>query len=248
MAGHSQFKNIMHRKGAQDKKRAKIFTRLIRELTVAAKASADPDSNPRLRTAIAAARAANMPKDNIDRVLKKATGGGEETNYEEIRYEGYGPGGVAIIIDALTDNRNRTASEVRAAFSKYGGNLGETNSVGFMFDRIGWISYPKDLVSSEAAFEAAVESGASDVEATQSSYEFICSPEEFNNVREYLEDEYGQPESAGLSWKPQSTVELSADQASTLLKLLDVLDDNDDVQSTAANFEISDEVLEKLTN
>lgn len=248
MAGHSQFKNIMHRKGAQDKKRAKIFTRLIRELTVAAKASADPDSNPRLRTAIAAARAANMPKDNIDRVLKKATGGGEETNYEEIRYEGYGPGGVAIIIDALTDNRNRTASEVRAAFSKYGGNLGETNSVGFMFDRIGLISYPKDLVSNEAAFEAAVESGASDVEATQSSYEFICSPEEFNNVREYLEDEYGQPESAGLSWKPQSTVELSADQASTLLKLLDVLDDNDDVQSTAANFEISDEVLEKLTN
>ena len=248
MAGHSQFKNIMHRKGAQDKKRAKIFTRLIRELTVAAKAGADPDSNPRLRTAIAAARAANMPKDNIDRVLKKATGGGEETNYEEIRYEGYGPGGVAIIVDALTDNRNRTASEVRAAFSKYGGNLGETNSVGFMFDRIGLISYPKDLVSSEAAFEAAVESGASDVEATQSSYDFICSPEEFNNVREYLEDEYGQPESAGLSWKPQSTVELSADQASTLLKLLDVLDDNDDVQSTAANFEISDEVLEKLTN
>ena len=248
MAGHSQFKNIMHRKGAQDKKRAKIFTRLIRELTVAAKAGADPDSNPRLRTAIAAARAANMPKDNIDRVLKKATGGGEETNYEEIRYEGYGPGGVAIIVDALTDNRNRTASEVRAAFSKYGGNLGETNSVGFMFDRIGLISYPKDLVSSEAAFEAAVESGASDVEATQSSYEFICSTEEFNNVREYLEDEYGQPESAGLSWKPQSTVELSADQASTLLKLLDVLDDNDDVQSTAANFEISDEVLEKLTN
>jgi len=248
MAGHSQFKNIMHRKGAQDKKRAKIFTRLIRELSVAAKAGADPDSNPRLRTAIAAARAANMPKDNIDRVLKKATGGGEETNYEEIRYEGYGPGGVAIIVDALTDNRNRTASEVRAAFSKYGGNLGETNSVGFMFDRIGLISYPRDLGSSEAAFEAAVESGASDVEATQSGYEFICSTEEFNNVREYLEDEYGPPVSAGLSWKPQSTVELSADQATTLLHLLDVLDDNDDVQSTAANFEISDEVLEKLTN
>jgi len=247
MAGHSQFKNIMHRKGAQDKKRAKIFTRLIRELTVAAKAGADPDSNPRLRTAIAAARAANMPKDNIDRVLKKATGGGEETNYEEIRYEGYGPGGVAIIVDALTDNRNRTASEVRAAFSKYGGNLGETNSVGFMFDRIGLISYPKDLGSSEVAFEAAVEAGALDVEATQAGYEFICSTDEFNNVREYLEEEYGPPESAGLSWKPQSTVELSADQASTLLKLLDVLDDNDDVQSTAANFEISDDVLEKLT-
>ena len=247
MAGHSQFKNIMHRKGAQDKKRAKIFTRLIRELTVAAKAGADPDSNPRLRTAIAAARAANMHKDNIDRVLKQATGGGEETNYEEIRYEGYGPGGVAIIVDALTDNRNRTASEVRAAFSKYGGNLGETNSVGFMFDRIGLISYPKDLGSSEAAFEAAVESGASDVEATQDCYEFICGTDEFKNVREYLEEEYGPPESAGLSWKPQSTVELSADQASTLLKLLDVLDDNDDVQSTAANFEISDDVLEKLT-
>ena len=246
MAGHSQFKNIMHRKGAQDKKRAKIFTRLIRELTVAAKAGADPDSNPRLRTAIAAARAANMPKDNIDRVLKKAAGGGEETNYEEIRYEGYGPGGVAIIVDALTDNRNRTASEVRAAISKYGGNLGETSSVGFMFDRIGLISYPKDLGSSEAAFEAAVEAGASDVEATQAGYEFICSTDEFNNVREYLEEEYGPPESAGLSWKPQSTVELSADQASTLLKLLDVLDDNDEVQSTAANFEISDDVMEKL--
>ena len=249
MAGHSHWAGIKHKKGKADKQRSKIFSKLSKEITVAAKlGSKDADTNPRLRSAIQAARAANMPKDNIDRVLKKATGGGEETNYEEIRYEGYGPGGVAIIIDALTDNRNRTASEVRAAFSKYGGNLGETNSVGFMFDRIGLISYPKDLVSSEAAFEAAVESGASDVEATQSSYEFICSPEEFNNVREYLEDEYGQPESAGLSWKPQSTVELSADQASTLLKLLDVLDDNDDVQSTAANFEISDEVLEKLTN
>ena len=249
MAGHSKFKNIMHRKGAQDKKRAKQFSRLGREISVAVKVGGDDqESNIRLRSAISSAKNLNMPKDNIERAIKKGQGNDPDSNYEEVRYEGYGPDGVAIIVEALTNNKNRTAAEIRSTFSKYGGNLGETNSVGFMFDRIGLISYPRDLGSSEAAFEAAVESGASDVEATQSGYEFICSTEEFNNVREYLEDEYGPPVSAGLSWKPQSTVELSADQATTLLQLLDVLDDNDDVQSTAANFEISDEVLEKLTN
>ena len=247
MAGHSQFKNIMHRKGAQDKKRAKIFTRLIRELTVAVKAGADPESNPRLRSAVAAARAANMPKDNIERVLKKASGDGDETTYDEIRYEGYGPGGVAIIVDALTDNRNRPASEVRAAFSKYGGNLGETNSVSFMFDRVGLISYSTELGSHDLAFEAAIESGSDNVETTREGFEFICDTEDFNSVREYLEEHYGPAESANLAWKPQTTVALAVDQATTLMKLLEALDDNDDVQLVSANFEISDEIMEKLT-
>ena len=247
MAGHSQFKNIMHRKGAQDKKRAKIFTRLIRELTVAVKAGADTDSNPRLRSAVAAARAANMPKDNIERVLKKASGGGDETHYDEIRYEGYGPGGVAIIVDALTDNRNRTASEVRAAFSKYGGNLGETNSVSFLFDRVGLISYSTEFGSSDLAFEAAIESGSDNVETTKEGFDFICHTEDFNSAREYLEENHGPADSANLAWKPQTTVELKIDQANTLMKLLEALDDNDDVQLVSANFEISDEIMEKLT-
>ena len=242
MAGHSQFKNIMHRKGAQDKKRAKIFTRLIRELTVAVKVGADPDSNPRLRSAVAAARAANMPKDNIERVLKKATDDGVESNYDEIRYEGYGPGGVAIIVDAVTDNRNRTASEVRAAFSKFGGNLGETNSVSFLFDRIGLIFYRPDLGSADTAVEA----GAENVETIEEGHEFICSAEKFNSVREYLEQHYGPAESASLVWKPRSTVDLEEEKAINLIKLLDMLDDNDDVQSVFANFEVSDETMEKL--
>ena len=236
----------MHRKGAQDKKRAKIFTRLIRELTVAAKAGADPDSNPRLRTAIAAARAANMPKDNIDRVLKKATGGGEETNYEEIRYEGYGPGGVAIIVDALTDNRNRTASEVRATFSKYGGNLGETGSVSFMFDRVGQIIYPAEATDADTMFEAALEAGADNAESDDQGHEVLSAPEEFNTVREALEGQFGAPEDAGLTWKAQNATPVNEDQAQTLLKLLNALDDLDDVQSVSSNFEIDDEVMAKL--
>jgi YebC/PmpR family DNA-binding regulatory protein len=246
MAGHSQFKNIMHRKGAQDKKRAKVFTRLIRELTVAVKAGPDPDANPGLRSAIAAARAANMPKDNIERVIKKATGGGEETNYDEIRYEGYGPGGVAIIVDAFTDNRNRTASEVRSAFNKFGGNLGETNSVSFMFDRVGLISYPLDLGTSDEVFEAAVEAGAENVTSSEGFHEFSCSPEEFNSVREQLEVNFGSPESANLGWKAHNNISVTEDQASTLIKLFDTLDDNEDVQSVFANFEISDEIMSKL--
>ncbi|MEC8116476.1 MAG: YebC/PmpR family DNA-binding transcriptional regulator [Pseudomonadota bacterium] len=247
MAGHSQFKNIMHRKGAQDKKRAKVFTRLIRELQVAVKSGTDPDSNPRLRAAMLAARAANMPKDNIDRVLKKAEGGGDDANFDEIRYEGYGPGGVALIVDTVTDNRNRTASEVRSAFTKYGGNLGETNSVAFMFDRVGQLIYPVAAASADDMFEAALEAGADDVESAEESHEITCAPEDFNAVREALDTRFGAPEEAGLTWKPRNTVALDEDKAATLLKLLDVLDDNDDVQSVSANFEISDEVMAKLT-
>ena len=247
MAGHSQFKNIMHRKGAQDKKRAKVFTRLIRELQVAVKSGTDPDSNPRLRAAMLAARAANMPKDNIDRVLKKAEGGGDDANFDEIRYEGYGPGGVALIVDTVTDNRNRTASEVRSAFTKYGGNLGESNSVAFMFDRVGQVIYPVAAASADDMFEAALEAGADNVESAEETHEITCAPEDFNAVREALDTQFGAPEEAGLMWKPQNTVALDEDKAATLLKLLDVLDDNDDVQSVSANFEISDEVMAKLT-
>ena len=246
MAGHSQFKNIMYRKGAQDKKRAKLFSKLIREVTVAAKSGVDPDANPRLRAAISAARAANMPKDNIERVLKKASGG-DDTNYEEMRYEGYGPGGVAIIVEALTDNRNRTASEVRAAFSKQGGTLGETNSVSFMFDRVGMISFPAEVATADDMFEAAVEAGADNVESNDDGHVVTCAPDDFSTVRDALAERFGDPREARLSWKPQSTIAVDEDAADTLLKLLDVLDDNDDVQQVSANFEIADEVIERLT-
>lgn len=248
MAGHSQFKNIMHRKGAQDKKRAKIFTRLIKEIQVAAKMGTDPDANPRLRTAISAARAANMPKDNIDRVIKKAEGGGDDTNYEEIRYEGYGPGGVAMIVDALTDNRNRTASEVRSAFNKYAGSLGETNSVSFMFDRVGQVMYDASVASADDMFEAALDAGADNVESSDAVHEITCATEDFHAVREALVAKFGDPNEGGLIWKPQNTVALEEDKAQTMLKLLDALDESDDVQSVSANFEISDDVMEKLTS
>ena len=247
MAGHSQFKNIMHRKGAQDKKRAKIFSRLIRELTVAAKLGPDATANPRLRSAIATARAANMPKDNIERVLKKVAGGDDGTSYDEIRYEGYGPGGVAMIVDTLTDNRNRTASEVRATFSKFGGNLGETNSVSFMFDRVGQVIYSGVVASGDDMFEAALDAGAENVESTDDAHQVTCQPGDFGSVCEFLEEKFGSPETAGLAWKPQSTVVVNEHQASTLLKLLDALDENDDVQAVSANFEIADDVLAKLT-
>ncbi len=246
MAGHSKFKNIMHRKGAQDKKRAKIFGRLIKELTVAARSSADADSNPRLRTALLAARAANMPKDNIERVLKRAEGG-EGENYDEIRYEGYGPGGTALIIDSMTDNRNRTASEVRAAFNRYGGSLGETGSVSFMFNRVGQIIYPVAAADADKMFEAVLEAGADNVESDDNGHEVICAPEDFNAVREALEAVLGAPEESGLTWKAQSSVPVDEEQASTLLKLLDALEDNDDVQNVASNFDISDDLIAKLT-
>jgi len=245
MAGHSKFKNIQHRKGAQDKKRAKIFGRLIKELTVAARASTDAAANPRLRTALAAARAANMPKDNIERVLKKAEGGEGEI-YDEIRYEGYGPGGTALIVEAMTDNKNRTASEVRAAFNKFGGSLGETGSVSFMFDRVGQVIFAGDVSDADTMFEAALEAGAENVESDDEGHEVTCATEDYNNVVEALEGQFGAPSESGLVWKPQNTIEVGEDHASTLLKLLDTLDDNDDVQNVSSNFDISDEILAKL--
>ena len=245
MAGHSKFKNIQHRKGAQDKKRAKIFTRLIKELAVAARGGTDPASNPRLRTALAGCRAANMPKDNIERVLKRAEGG-EGEQYEEIRYEGYGAGGTAFIVEALTDNRNRTASEVRAAFSKFGGSLGETGSVSFMFDKVGQIIYSAEVTNADSMFEAALEAGAQDVETDDGIHLVTTAPEDFNAAREKLEEIFGAPEEAQLTWVAQNTLDVNEDQARTLLKFIDTLEDNDDVQSLSFNFEISDEILTKL--
>jgi YebC/PmpR family DNA-binding regulatory protein len=248
MSGHSQFKNIMHRKGAQDAKRAKVFTKLIRELTVAARSGLpDPESNPRLRSAIIAARNANMPKDTMERAIKRGAGGDDTANYEEIRYEGYGPGGVAVIIEALTDNRNRTASEIRAAFSKHGGNLGETGSVSFMFERIGRVEYEKDTTSSEDMFEAALEAGATDVESDEAGHRVACAPDDLSAVRDALEKRFGTPESARLDWKPMTTVPIDEQAASTLFKLLDVLDDNDDVQRVSTNFDVDEEVMERLS-
>jgi YebC/PmpR family DNA-binding regulatory protein len=248
MAGHSQFKNIMYRKGAQDKKRAKLFSRLSRELTVAARSGmADPDMNPRLRSAVAAARAANMPKDNIERAIKKAAGGEDEANFEEIRYEGYGPGGAAIIVETLTDNRNRTASEVRTAFGKHGGSLGESNSVSFLFDRVGQIVYDREVGTNDEVFEAAADAGADNVESSGETHEIICASDDLSAVREALEEHLGPSREAQLSWKPQSTVQIEEADADTLLKLLGALDDSDDVQQVSANFEITDDVLARLT-
>ena len=245
MAGHSKFKNIQHRKGAQDKKRAKVFSRLGKELAVAVRGGSDPDANPRLRTALAACRAANMPKDNIERVIKKVEGG-DDVNYEEIRYEGYGPGGTALIVETMTDNRNRTASEVRAAFSKYNGSLGETGSVSFMFDKVGEILFEADVTDADAMFEAALEAGADNVESDDDGHAIICAVEDFNTVRDALEEAFGPPSEAAITWKPQNLVEVTADHAKGLLKLMEVLDDNDDVQAISSNFDISDDVLAAL--
>ncbi len=248
MAGHSQFKNIMHRKGAQDAKRSKIFNKLAREITVAAKSGMpDPAANPRLRSAIAAARVQNMPRDRIERAIKSGSPGGDDANYEEVRYEGYGPGGVALIVEALTDNRNRTASEVRTAFSKNGGTLGETNSVSFMFNRVGALYYPAAAADAEAMFEAALEAGADNVESDGNGHEVTCSVDDFATVRDALEERFGPAESARLAWKPLNTVAPAEDAAASLLKLIDVLEDNDDVQTVEGNFEIPDDMMERLT-
>jgi len=247
MAGHSKFKNIMYRKGAQDAKRAKLFTKLIREITVAARSGMpDPDQNPRLRAAVTVAKASNMAGDTIDRAIKRGTGAGEGENFDEIRYEGYGPGGVAIIIEALTDNRNRTAAEIRSAFSKHGGSLGETNSVSFMFDRVGSMQFPIDTASADDMFEAALEAGASDVETTGDSHEIICAPDNFNEVRESLESRFDTPEQAGLTWRPQNSVDVDEDGAENLFRLLEALEESDDVQSVSANFAVSDDIMAKL--
>ena len=246
MAGHSQFKNIMYRKGAQDAKRARTFAKLAREIQVAAKlGSPDPSMNPRLRSAIAAARGANMPKDNIERAIKK--GGGDDADFQEVRYEGYGPGGVAIMVEALTDNRNRTAADIRAAFSKHGGSLGETGSVGFMFEHVGQIVFTPGVGSADAVFEAALEAGAGDVSSSDNGHEVDCAPDDFHAVREALAERLGEPRRAQLIWRPQSTIAIGVDAAAALLRLLDVLDDNDDVQSVAANFDIGDDVMAHLT-
>lgn len=246
MAGHSKFKNIQFRKGAQDKKRAKLFSRLAKEITVAAKMGMpDPDANPRLRTAIQAARAQNMPKDNIERAIKKSQDAGGE-NYEEVRYEGFGVGGIGVIVETLTDNRNRTASEVRATFSKHGGNLGETGSVAFMFDRVGQIEFPAEAASAEEMFEAAIEAGADDCESGEEGHELICSPESLHDVARALEDRFGEPRSAQIVWRPKNTIDLDDETGEKLLRMLDVLEDNDDVQNVYANFEVSDAVLERM--
>ncbi len=248
MAGHSKFKNIMHRKGAQDAKRAKVFAKHIRELTVAAKIGMpDPDMNPRLRSAIAAAKAVNMPKENMERAIKKGAGGGDDTNFEEVRYEGYGPGGVAVIVETLTDNRNRTASDIRTVFNKLGGNLGETGSVGFMFDRVGLIEYPTAAADGDTMFEAALDAGASDVESGDDGHEIICAADDLGTVRDALEARFGESGAARLDWKPLTTTEVDEDTAETLFRFLDALDDNDDVQRVAANFDISDEIMERLS-
>ena len=246
MAGHSKFKNIMHRKGAQDARRAKKFATLTKELQVAVRGGTDPSSNPRLRSALSACRAVNMPKDNIERVIKKAEDG-ENSNLEEIRYEGYVQGGVALIVDALTDNRNRTAAEVRSSFTKYGGNLGETGSVSFMFNNVGQIVYKKNIMSEDEIFDIAIEVGANDVKADENNYEIITSVNDFNNVREKLESILGVPDQAELIWYPENNVQIDDERkATSILKLLDTLDNCEDVQGVYGNFEINDEIIKRI--
>ncbi|HQA19058.1 MAG TPA: YebC/PmpR family DNA-binding transcriptional regulator [Novosphingobium sp.] len=246
MAGHSKFKNIMHRKGAQDKKRAAQFSKLSREITVAAKMGMpDPDMNPRLRAAVLAARAQSMPKDNIQRAIEKASKGDGE-NYEEVRYEGYGPGGVALIVEALTDNRNRTATNVRTAFAKNGGNLGASGAVSHGFDRLGLIEYPGSAGDADTVFEAALEAGADDVESDEESHAIWVAVENLHPVARELEKALGEAEGVKLAWRPTLKAEVGEGDAATLLKLIDVLDDDDDVQTVWGNYEISDDVMAKL--
>ncbi len=237
MAGHSQFKNIMHRKGAQDAKRAKLFTKLLKEVFVAAKIGPDPAYNPRLRAAINAAKVVNVPKDKIQNAMDKAINPANAENFEEIRYEGYGPNGIAIIVEALTDSRNRTASEVRSIFTKNGGSLGETGSVNFLFNRIGLIVYPKTVATEEQMFEAALEVGASDCATYEEHHEIICEPESFGSVRDELEKKYGTADSSQLTWRPLTQTELDAEGKEKIQKLIDALEDSDDVQTVISNCE-----------
>ena len=247
MAGHSQFKNIMHRKGRQDAVRSKMFSKLAREITVAAKmGTPDPDMNPRLRLAVQNAKAQSMPKDNIQRAINKAAGGDSE-NYEEVRYEGYGPGGVAVIVEALTDNRNRTASNVRAAFTKAGGALGETGSVAFMFDRVGEIVYAASAGDADAVMEAAIEAGAQDIVSDEDGHTIICAFEDIGDVTSALETALGEAEQIKTIWKPQTGTPVDEEKAQSVLKLIATLDDDDDVQNVYANFEVDDEVLARLS-
>ncbi len=247
MAGHSQFKNIMHRKGRQDKVRAKVFSKLAREITVAAKLGGeDPGMNPRLRLAVQSARAENMPKDNIERAIKKASGGDAE-NYDEMRYEGYGPGGIAIIVEALTDNRNRTGGAVRAAFTKQGGNLGATGAVAHMFSHVGEIIYPASAGSNDVVLEAGIEAGAEDVISDAETHIIICTFEDLSSVSTALEAALGEAASTKAVWRPNLTTEVDEQNADSILKLIAALEDDDDVQNVYANFDVSEDVLSKLT-
>jgi len=246
MAGHSKWANIQHRKGRKDAARSKLFSKLSKEITVAARmGDPDPEKNPRLRLAVKEAKGQSMPKDNIERAIKKATGGDAET-YDEIRYEGYGPNGVAIIVEAMTDNRNRTASNVRSTFTKHGGNLGETGSVAFMFDRKGEIVYPASAGDADAVMDAAIEAGAEDVESAEDGHVIYTADTDLNDVSTALEAALGESDSTKLIWKPQTTTELDLETAQKLFKLIDALEDDDDVQSVTANFEVSDEVMAAL--
>ena len=248
MAGHSQFKNIMHRKGAQDAKRGRAFAKLIREITVSARQGLpDPAFNPRLRAAVTSARQLNMPRDTIERAIKKAAGAAGGDDYVEVRYEGYGPGGVAVIVETLTDNRNRTASDVRTAFNKSGGALGETNSVSFLFSRLGVIRYAVAAGSEDAMLEAAIEAGADDVQSSADGHLITMPTDELFAVRDALEARFGPPDEARADWRPTMTITLDEDRAITLLRLLDALEESDDVQNVFANFEIPDDVMAKIS-
>jgi YebC/PmpR family DNA-binding regulatory protein len=247
MAGHSKFKNIQFRKGAQDKKRSKLFSKFAREITAAAKMGLpDPAMNPRLRGAIQAARAQNMPKDNIERAIKKSQEAGG-ANYEDMRYEGFGAGGVGVIVEALTDNRNRTASEVRSIFSKFGGNLGETGAVSFMFDKLGAIEFDAAKVTPEAMLEAAIDAGAEDCESSGEGHLVYCHPDELHHVAKALEARFGEPRAARVLWRPKSAVPVDEEAGQRLLRMIDGLEDLDDVQDVYSNFEMADEVLERLS-
>jgi YebC/PmpR family DNA-binding regulatory protein len=247
MAGHSQFKNIMFRKNKQDAQKSKLFSKLAREITVSAKLGVpDPDHNARLRSAIIAAKAQSMPKDNIERAIKKAQGSDAE-NYEEVRYEGYGPGGVALIVEALTDNRNRTAADIRSAFSKYSGALGETGSVSFQFERLGSVLYPTSAGNADAMLEVAIEAGADECVSDENGHEFLCKPEDFGQVRYALEEKLGAAQAARILWRPVNYQPVDDETGETLTKLLDVLDDHDDVQNVYGNYEFSDALMGKLS-
>ena len=247
MAGHSQFKNIMHRKGRADKARSALFGKLAREITVAAKLGMpDPAFNPRLRAAVLAARAENMPKDNIERAIKKSQGSDAES-YDEIRYEGYGPGGVAVIVEALTDNHNRTAGEVRATFTKNGGNLATTGAVSFMFNHVGVVEYDAKAASVDAMLDAAIEAGAEDVASNDDGHTIFTTPETLNEVAKALEAKFGEPRKAALLWKPQNTVAVDDETGEKLLRLIETLDESDDVQNVYANFEVSDALMQKMS-
>ena len=247
MAGHSKWANIQHRKGRQDAARSKLFSKLAKEITVAAKmGDPDPDKNPRLRLAVKEAKSQSVPKDVIDRAIKKSQGGDAES-YDEIRYEGYGPGGVAVIVEAMTDNRNRTAAEVRSTFSKNGGNLGETGSVSFMFDRVGAIEFDVERADAETVFDAAIEAGADDVDSSEAGHEIICAPDELHNVVNALQEVMGEPRAADIIWRAQNDIAVEGEAAEKVVKLVEALDDVDDVQNVYANFDISEEVLQQLS-